>query len=110
MKIKETIKAIMKALMLSALTLFAITTAQAESKNEKFDPATYELSMKKLYEAQSAKDVENKRLCKIFAEKGKEYKALNRGDKYYDVTVKNCERRVRLYCGALMSAQKAEEK
>ena len=92
----------------SLAVMMTISMTVLMSENQKFDPATYELSMKALYEVQSAKDAENKRLCKIFAEKGKEYKALNRGDKYYDVTVKNCERRVRLYCGALMSAQKAE--
>ena len=87
------------------------------AENEKFDPATYNMktspetyedNMKTLYSNVTAKDAENLRLCKRFAEKGKEYKALNRSDKFYDVTVKNCEKRVRRYCGVLWESVSEE--
>ena len=114
MKILETTKAILKAIVLSVLTMFALaTSAQAEKYNpvtleNSNDPVVYETAMRGLYKSVTAKDAENYRLCKIFSEKGKEYKALNRSDVFYDVTVKNCERRVKLYCGALMAAKQAE--
>lgn len=73
------------------------------------DPERYETYMKKIYESQTLDDTENLRLCKIFAEKGKVYKAMNRSDKFYDETVKRCERRIQLYCGALMTAKKLEK-
>lgn len=115
MKLRETLKATSRGVVLAVLTIIAITSANAEQ----YDPAvfekqqlavSYEENMKTIYKSVTAKDEENYRLCKIFAEKGKEYKSLNRSDKFYDVTVKNCERRIKLYCGALMAAKTAEEK
>ena len=76
--------------------------------SDKLDPVSYESSMEKLYEQITAKDEANLGLCKIFSEKGKKYKALKRDDKYYTATVKNCEARVKRYCGGIMSAKQAE--
>ena len=119
MKLNETIKATTKALFLAVLTLFAISTANADAVNPidsisalnsaELDPVSYEASMEKLYKQITAKDEANLRLCKIFAKKGKEYKALKRDDKYYTETVKNCEARVKRYCGGIMSAKQEEK-
>lgn len=98
----------MRKIVLMALFGATLTMALPVIEPTQVKAEQYENTMKTLYKNVTAKDAENLRLCKIFAEKGKEYKALNRSDKYYDATVKNCERRVRLYCGSLMAATEFE--
>ena len=128
MKITETLKALSKALFLAILTVFAITTANAESNttvqvNEKHNPVhikamTYKEA--KAYESEMIilngkivpKTDEELRLCKHYSEKGKAYKEYNkhRTDDMFNATVRNCERRVKMYCGYLQEVRIEETK
>ena len=90
---------------------FSVTSLVAQKFDpSKFDAERYEQYMSTLQDNFEEKEAENLRLCKIFAEKGKEYAKLNRGDKFYTQTVRNCQRRIKLYCGALQEAKLLENK
>ena len=109
MKLRETIKAIVTASFLAALTIFALSTnafAEGQTMTHKQAKA-YESEMIILNGKIVPKTDEELRLCKHYSEKGKAYKEYNKGrtDKMFTATVRNCERRVRMYCGYLQEVK-----
>lgn len=70
-----------------------------------FDPAKYEEYMIQSSESLNKNYEQNLKLCKIFAEKSKQYNLIDRNDTANRTKVINCQARIKRYCGALQEAK-----
>ena len=48
---------------------------------------------------------ENLRLCRHFSDKAKIYLESTKDDELSDTTILNCQKKIRIYCGAIAKAQ-----